>query len=119
VLLEITKPGYVVINWFQLRVTLPKNAEAEPLTLLLCKESEREEWARRFYRLKSLDAIEATYQRKIKDLEATNQQTAAAMAKLKECNGSRSFPEFSPRNFRFFLTFLAAFGPTHRVGTAG
>jgi hypothetical protein len=38
----ISKPGYVMVNWFQLKVTLPKKADLEPLTLLICKEAERE-----------------------------------------------------------------------------
>src|SRR5664280_3334126 len=80
----VNKPGYVVVNYVQLRVVLPKNANAEPLTLLLCKEAEREEWARQFYRLKSLDAVEQTYKARVKQLEENNQQTAAARAKLRE-----------------------------------
>src|ERR1039458_1129228 len=80
----VNKPGYVVVNYVQLRVVLPKNADAEPLTLLLCKEAEREEWTRQFYRLKSLEAIEQTYKARVKQLEENNQQTAAALAKLRE-----------------------------------
>ena len=49
----VSKSGYIVVNSVQLRVVLPKIADAEPLILLMCKESEREEWARIFYRLKS------------------------------------------------------------------
>src|SRR5664280_167679 len=80
----VNRPGYVVVNYVQLRMVLPKNADTEPLTLLLCKEAEREEWARQFYRLKSLDAVEQTYKARVKQLEESNQQTAAAMAKLRE-----------------------------------
>jgi tetratricopeptide (TPR) repeat protein len=80
----VGRPGYVVINDVQLRSVLPKDAEAEPLVLLLCKESEREEWARRFYRLKSFGAIRDNYQRKVKELELKHQETVVAMAKLRE-----------------------------------
>ena len=38
--------------------------------------------ARRFYRLKSFDAIEESYQKRLKELEDTQQATAAALAKL-------------------------------------
>src|ERR1019366_3900615 len=41
--LTVNKPGSVVVNYVQLRVVLPKNADAEPLTLLLCKEERSEE----------------------------------------------------------------------------
>src|ERR1019366_649154 len=80
----VNKPGFVVVNYVQLRVVLPRNADAESLTLLLCKDAEREEWARQFYRLKSLDAVDQTYKVRVKQLEDSNQQTAAAMAKLRE-----------------------------------
>jgi hypothetical protein len=72
------------VNYFQLRVVLPKNADAEPLILLLCKEEEREEWARRFYRLKSLDAIENTFPARLKELERNNAQNDAEMQKLQQ-----------------------------------
>jgi tetratricopeptide (TPR) repeat protein len=80
----VNKPGYVVVNYVQLRVVLPKNPDAEPLTLLLCKEDQFEEYARQFYRLKSLDAVEQTYKAQVKKLKESNRQTVAAMAKLRE-----------------------------------
>src|SRR5713226_1732632 len=49
VVLIVDKPGYVIVNHEQLRVFLPKDPDAEILTLLLCKEQEREEWALRFH----------------------------------------------------------------------
>ena len=82
--LTVNKPGYVVVNYVQLRVVLPKNPDAEPLTLLLCKEEQFGEYAREFYRLKSLDAVEQTYKAQVKQLEESNQQSAAALAKLLE-----------------------------------
>jgi hypothetical protein len=57
----VSKQGYVVVNASQLRLALPKDAHAELLTLLLCKERDREEMARRFYHLKTLEAIEQRY----------------------------------------------------------
>ncbi len=79
----LSKPGYVVVNSFQLRVTLPEGTDAEPLTLIICKEAEREEWAEIFFRLKGARAAEETYKRRIGELEQTNQQSVAAMAKLR------------------------------------
>ena len=40
--------------------------------------------ARRFYRLKSFDAIEVSYQKRLKELEDTQQATAAALTKLQQ-----------------------------------
>lgn len=80
----VSKPGFVVVNYFQLRVVLPKNADAEPLVLVMCKESEREEWARLFYRIKSFAAIQDTYQKRMKELQDSHDDTVAAMAKLHE-----------------------------------
>src|SRR5713226_918607 len=80
----VNKPGYVVVNYSQLRVALPKNPDAEPLTLLVCKESEREEWARKLFGLKNSETSEETYRKRVKELEERNEQTAKAMAQLRE-----------------------------------
>src|SRR4029077_3376588 len=58
--------------------------EDKVLTIILCKEGDREEMARRFYRLKSFDAIEESYQKRLKELEDTQQATAAALTKLQQ-----------------------------------
>jgi len=84
VLLIITKKGSEVVNSFQLKQALPRDADAEPLTLLLATEQDREEMARCFYRLKSLESIEKTYQQRLKELEARSQATAAALAHLRQ-----------------------------------
>ena len=47
-----------VVNDVQLETVLPADADAAPLTIILAKEEDREEMARRFYRLKSFDAID-------------------------------------------------------------
>jgi Tfp pilus assembly protein PilF len=80
VVITVNKPGYVVVNYVQLRMILPKNPDSELLTLFLCKESEREEWTRQLYRLKSVAAIEQNY----KELENANAQNEAALRKLQE-----------------------------------
>ena len=82
--LILRKQGFVVVNDIQLRLPLTKDADAEPLILLLCKEGDREEMARRFYRLKSFDSIEQTYQKRLKELEAKNQANAAAVEALRK-----------------------------------
>ena len=53
--LMVRKEGYVVVNDIQLELTLPADPEERPAIILLCKEGDREEMARRFYRLKSND----------------------------------------------------------------
>src|SRR5262249_5300607 len=79
--LTFRKEGYVVINDVQLEVTLPANPKEKPAIFLLCKEGVREEMARRFYRLKSNEAIEETYKKKFE--EAQN-ASAAELAKLRQ-----------------------------------
>ncbi len=59
----VSMAGMVVVNWVQLDVYLPADAGAEVLTLVLAREADREEMARRFFRLRSLEAIEANYKR--------------------------------------------------------
>jgi tetratricopeptide (TPR) repeat protein len=82
--LGVIKEGYVVVNWVQLDLALPKDPNANPLEIIICKEADREEMARRFYQLKGVEAIEATYQQKLKALEDENKSDAATIAKLQE-----------------------------------
>ncbi len=81
--LIVQKPGMVVVNEFQLQLVLPKSAEKAPLTLLLCRAAEREEMASRFYRLKSFDAIERSYRKKLEDLQARSYATQMAKEQLR------------------------------------
>src|SRR5246500_2258538 len=82
--LGVIKEGYVVVNWVQLDLALPKDPNGNPLQIIICKEPDREEMARRFYQLKGNEAIEATYQQKLKALEEENKSDAATIAKLQE-----------------------------------
>jgi hypothetical protein len=50
--LGVIKEGYVVVNWVQLDLALSKDPDANPLLIIICKEADREEMARRFYQLK-------------------------------------------------------------------
>src|SRR6266566_4453521 len=77
--LIVRKEGYVVVNDIQLELTLPADPEERPAIILLCKEGDREEMARRFYKLKSVEAIDKTYRKKFE--EAQN-ASAAELAKL-------------------------------------
>jgi tetratricopeptide (TPR) repeat protein len=79
--LSFRKEGYVVVNDIQLELMLPTHPEERPAIFLLCKEGDREEMARRFYRLKSIEAIDETYTKKFE--EAQN-ASAAELAKLRQ-----------------------------------
>ena len=79
--LIVSKKGYVVVNDIQLELTLPADPEERPAIILLCKEGDREEMARRFYRLKSVEAVDETYKRK---LEEAQNASAAELAKLRQ-----------------------------------
>ena len=83
--LVVKKEGYEIVNDVQVsELTLPSPVEARIVTILLCKEGSREEMARRYYRLKSIEAIEETYQRHLKELEEKRQATAEALTKLQQ-----------------------------------
>jgi tetratricopeptide (TPR) repeat protein len=77
--LIVHKEGYVIVNDIQLELTLPADPDARPAIFLLCKEGDREEMARRFYRPKGDEVINETYRKKFE--EAQN-ATAAELAKL-------------------------------------
>jgi tetratricopeptide (TPR) repeat protein len=77
---RVNKEGYVVVNDVQLEVTIPANPDAKLVSLILCKAEIREEMARLFYRLKSSEAVEATYQQKLKALKEEHRADAAAFA---------------------------------------
>ena len=81
--ITLSKAGHVVVNDVQLRSALPQHPDAKPLVLLLCKAEAREEMARRFYRLKSFEAIEVSYQKRLREIEQNHQTTATQLAKLR------------------------------------
>ena len=55
--LLVNKEGYVVVNELQLDLAIPADPDARPLRIILCKEADRGEMARRFYRLKSFEVV--------------------------------------------------------------
>src|SRR5205823_3569950 len=79
--LIVRKEGYVVVNDIQLEVTLPASPEERPLIIVLCKEGDREEMARRFYGLKLRAAADETYKKKLEDAQNAS---AAELAKLSQ-----------------------------------
>ena len=92
--LTVSKPGKVVVNSIQLRMILPKNPESEVATFLLCKEDEREEWTRVFYRIKSLAAVDTKYKQQIKKLPVGNTSSSSErIALIKERDQARVIAE--------------------------
>ena len=87
--LTVRKPGYVVVNDIQLRLPLPKDADAQPLTILLCREGDREEMARRFYRLKSAEALDQTYRQRFGQLKRDFDAARARLNKKEETYSKR------------------------------
>ena len=77
--LLVRKEGYVVVNDIQLELTLPANPDERSAIIFPCKEADRKEMARRFYRLKSLEAIDETYKKK---LQKAQHASVAELAKL-------------------------------------
>jgi hypothetical protein len=80
----VKKDGYLVVNDVQLRLALPTDADATILTIILCKPDDREEMAHLFYRLKSFEAIDESYRKRVKELEDAQQATATELAKLRQ-----------------------------------
>ena len=82
--LAVGKAGYIVVNDIQLEQTLPSNPDARPLLILICRPASREEMARRYYRGRSLEAIEANYQKRLNELQSAN---AEANSRLQQERG--------------------------------
>jgi ankyrin repeat protein len=81
--LIVEKEGYVVVNDIELEQVLPTDAAAKPLTLLLSRKADREEMARRFYRLRSLQGIEESYRKRLRELEKTQHASAGTVEELR------------------------------------
>jgi tetratricopeptide (TPR) repeat protein len=113
----VKKAGYVVVNEVQVdTVVLSANPSQKLLKIYICKQASREEMTRRYYRLKSVEAIEARYATLLKEnlsnalkiaqlrqehdqaIKAA-EQTAEELAKTKPGQSS----ELYNRAMRFFL----------------
>jgi hypothetical protein len=80
----VEKAGYAVVNDVQLQLAIPADADAAPLTIILAKEVDREEMARRFYRLKSFEAITETYEKRVQELEEAHRADSSSLEKLRQ-----------------------------------
>ena len=74
--LLVGRKGYEVVNDLQLEIRLPDNAETGLIAILLCKDGDYEEMARRFYRVMCIREIEKTYKKRLREVEARQGQTA-------------------------------------------
>jgi tetratricopeptide (TPR) repeat protein len=63
--ITVSKKGYVVINFPDLHALLPRFADTNQFTILVCKESEREKWAEVYYRFVVTSANNGTRPSKI------------------------------------------------------
>ena len=81
---SVRKAGFVVVNDIQLEQVLSANADAKPFLILICKPANREEMARRYYRLRSIEAVEANYERRFKELQAANADVIAHLEKERD-----------------------------------
>ena len=79
VLVIVSKAGYVVVNDIQMEQRLPTDPNSRSFVILICQPSRREEMARRFYHLVSWEAIDANYQKRLKELQAATAEQIALL----------------------------------------
>jgi tetratricopeptide (TPR) repeat protein len=111
--LVIHKEGFEVVNDVQLETSLPMVPDAKPMTIILCNVGNREEMARRFYRLKSVEAIEASYRKRTEkansqemaQLRRERDQALAAAEGSRETSQNQTWPE-SPTSRSAMRLFL-------------
>jgi tetratricopeptide (TPR) repeat protein len=112
VTLSVAMKGMVVVNWVQLGLVLPADPDANKLTLILALKADQEEMARRFFRLKSIEAIEANYRHLIeegkqdrsqlqKQLEQAKAAAASATDELAKLRPGQASPLYEDA-MRFF-----------------
>ena len=65
--LVVGRKGYEVVNDLQLEIRLPDNAETGLIAILLCKDGDYEEMARRFYRVMCIREIEKTCKKRLRE----------------------------------------------------
>jgi tetratricopeptide (TPR) repeat protein len=81
--LVVRKLGMVVVNEYQLERPLPAARSKDTLVLLLCPDGKREEWASRFYRLRTLAEAERAHREKVEELRSQNKATEVALERLR------------------------------------
>ncbi len=78
------KPGYVVVNVFQLKQILPADADANVLTLFLCKEENLQEMAARFIGIPIKKEVNETYKQQVKENKSADRATKARFAQERD-----------------------------------
>ena len=82
--INVKKGDYVVIHSILLQHILRKDPNASRTKILMAKVSDREEMARRFFRLKVIKAVEQSYRQKRKELEERHQTDVASLFRLRK-----------------------------------
>ena len=115
--LTVAKDGMVVVNWVQLDALLPADpGGANILTLIVAREAEREEMARRFFRLRSYAEIEANFKRLLEEgkqdrarlLKERDVATAAASRAAAYQEALDIFQKFAERDPAQYQPLVAA-----------
>src|SRR6266496_4182618 len=75
--LTVSKPGYLVVNDYELSAHLPNTPDVDLLTLFLCKKAERDKWVSVLYRVAFHDASD----KRAAELEKSGQRGAAEIGK--------------------------------------
>src|ERR1039458_1935136 len=76
------KEGLVVVHSIMLQQVLLADSNAPRVKILLAKDGDREEMARRFFRLKGTEAVEQNYQQRLKELQDQHQTDATPLTRL-------------------------------------
>jgi Tfp pilus assembly protein PilF len=84
VLVTVSKAEYVVVNDIHVEQSLPADPDAKLLAILICQQSRREEMVRRFYHLVTWEAIDANYERRLKELQAASSEQIAVLQKERD-----------------------------------
>ncbi len=79
--LIVAKEGYEVVNDIQLEQLLPEGDK--PVIIIICLKGNREDMARRFYHLQSVEAIKASYNMRLEELQRTHADTVAEVESLR------------------------------------
>jgi hypothetical protein len=94
--LIVQQPGMVVVNDYQLKVTLPKQPDATPLFVVLCKPNDKDTCLMKLLRVNRFDKVDKDTQKKLEDLKARNKADSAALKQLEaERDQARAEAQFA------------------------
>ncbi len=79
--LIVAKEGYEVVNDIQLEQVLTEGDKS--LTIIITLKGNREEMARQFYRLQSIEAIKISYNTRLEELQRQNAASSVELERLR------------------------------------